>query len=203
MSCQIFFKLHTTQTLTTHTHTHPINTRTQTLPLRAPKWPMALLGNSGKPVTLETLSLTKFSKHVFQEQGIRDSRKPGTCEVSNSRMCRVRESWFGEEEESRTCGSPESQLSMARTLESDQFGNLLKTLIESQALGHAWTSWEARANSGICWGPSSGVSCEDIHEPGEKQSQSCSPKKSGFRVWTSGRIVNMLDKKRQSCMRSH
>jgi hypothetical protein len=27
-----------------------------------------VLGNSGKPVTLETLSLTKFSKHVFQEQ---------------------------------------------------------------------------------------------------------------------------------------
>jgi hypothetical protein len=157
--------------------------------------PNNLLGNSGKPVTLETLTLTKFSKHVFQEQGIRDSRKPGTCEVSNSRMCRVRESWFGEEVESRTCGSSESQLSMARTLESDQFGNLLKTLIGSQALGHAWTSWEARANSGIYWRPSSGVSCEDIHEPREKQSQSCSPKKSGFRVWTSGRFVNMLDKK--------
>jgi hypothetical protein len=46
-----------------------------------------LLGNSGKPVTLETLSLTKFLKYVFQEQGIRDSREPGTCEVSNSRMC--------------------------------------------------------------------------------------------------------------------
>jgi hypothetical protein len=42
------------------------------------------VGNSGKPVTLETLSLTKFSKHVFQEQEIRDSRKPGTCEASNS-----------------------------------------------------------------------------------------------------------------------
>jgi hypothetical protein len=41
-----------------------------------PSW--LLLGNSGKPVTLETLSLTKFSKHVFQEQGICDSRKPGT-----------------------------------------------------------------------------------------------------------------------------
>jgi hypothetical protein len=51
-----------------------------------------LLGNSGKPVTLETSSLTKFSKYVFQEQGIRDSRKPGTCEVTNSRMCRIRES---------------------------------------------------------------------------------------------------------------
>jgi hypothetical protein len=52
----------------------------------------SVLGNSGKPITLETLSLTKFSKHVFQEQGIRDSRKPGTCEALNSRMCRVRES---------------------------------------------------------------------------------------------------------------
>jgi hypothetical protein len=50
------------------------------------------VGNSGKPVTLETLSLTKFSKHVFQEQGIHDFRKPGTCEASNSRMCKVRES---------------------------------------------------------------------------------------------------------------
>jgi hypothetical protein len=51
-----------------------------------------VLGNSGKLVTLETLSLTKFSKHVFQEQGIRDCRNHGTCEAKNSRMCKVRES---------------------------------------------------------------------------------------------------------------
>jgi hypothetical protein len=50
-----------------------------------------VLGNSGKPVTLETSSLTELSKYVFQEQGIRESRESGTCEVSNSRMCRVRE----------------------------------------------------------------------------------------------------------------
>jgi hypothetical protein len=50
-----------------------------------------VLGNSGKHVTLETSSLTEFSKHVFQEQGFRDSRKSGTCESSNSRMCSVRE----------------------------------------------------------------------------------------------------------------
>jgi hypothetical protein len=87
------------------------------------------------------------------------------------------------------------ELSIARTSEDGRFGNLMKTLFGTQARGHARTSWEARANSGICWRPSSGVSCEDIHEPGEKQSQSCSPKKSGFRVWTSGRFVNMLDKK--------
>jgi hypothetical protein len=31
-------------------------------------------------------------KYVFQEQGTRDSRKSGTCEVPNSRMCGIRES---------------------------------------------------------------------------------------------------------------
>jgi hypothetical protein len=54
--------------------------------------PRRLLGNSGKPVTLETLSLTKFLRHVFQGQEIHDFRKPGTCEASNSRICEVRES---------------------------------------------------------------------------------------------------------------
>jgi hypothetical protein len=41
-------------------------------------------------------SLMAFSEYVFQEQGIRESRKSETCKVSSSRMCRVRESWFGE-----------------------------------------------------------------------------------------------------------
>jgi hypothetical protein len=58
-----------------------------------------------------------------------------------------------------------------------------------------WPELRRTADSGICWRPSSGVSREDIHEPGEKQSQSCCPKKYGFRVWTSGRFVNMLDEK--------
>jgi hypothetical protein len=46
------------------------------------------------------LSLTAFSKYVFQGQEIREYRKSGTCEVASSRMCRVRETWFGEETES-------------------------------------------------------------------------------------------------------
>jgi hypothetical protein len=150
-----------------------------------------VLGNSGKSVTLETSSLTEFSKYVFQEQGICDSRKSGTCKVSNSRMCGVREFWFGEEAESWTCGSPESQLLMDRTSEICRFGNLVKTLFGTQAQGHARTCWKAKATSGTCWRPNSGVSGEDIHESREKQSQSCSPKKSGFRVWTSGRLVNV------------
>jgi hypothetical protein len=49
-----------------------------------------LLGNSGKPVTLATLSLTKFLRHVFQEQGTHDFRRPGICEASDSRICEVR-----------------------------------------------------------------------------------------------------------------
>jgi hypothetical protein len=68
-----------------------------------------VLGNSGKSVTLETLGLTKFLRYVFQGQETHDFRKPGTCEASNSRMCKIRGSWFSEEVESRTCGSSESR----------------------------------------------------------------------------------------------
>jgi hypothetical protein len=42
------------------------------------------------------------------------------------------------------------ELSIARTSEDGRFGNLMKTLFGTQARGHARTSWEARANSGIC-----------------------------------------------------
>jgi hypothetical protein len=70
---------------------------------------LSLLGNSGKPVTLVALSLTKFLRHVFQGQETHDFRKPGTCEAPNSWMYEVRESWFGEVIGSRTCGGPEPQ----------------------------------------------------------------------------------------------
>jgi hypothetical protein len=58
-----------------------------------------------------------------------------------------------------------------------------------------WRDLRRAADSGICRGPSSGVTREDIHEPTKKQSQSCCPKKSMFWVWASGRFVNVLDKK--------
>jgi hypothetical protein len=44
-----------------------------------------LLGNSGKPVTLETSSLTKFLRYVFQGQGIYDFQESGSSEASGSR----------------------------------------------------------------------------------------------------------------------
>jgi hypothetical protein len=46
-------------------------------------------------------------------------------------------------------------------------------------------------NLGICRRSSSEVSSGEIHKPEKKQSQSCRPKKSEFRVCTDGRLVNM------------
>jgi hypothetical protein len=42
-----------------------------------------VLGNSGKPVTLETLSLTEFSKHVFRS---REFAILGSLEPEKSRI---------------------------------------------------------------------------------------------------------------------
>jgi hypothetical protein len=60
-----------------------------------------------------------------------------------------------------------------------------------------WQRHELRrtTNSGICWESSSEVMRGGIHESAKKQSQSCRPKKSGWWVWTGGRLVNMLDEK--------
>jgi hypothetical protein len=152
----------------------------------------SLLGNSGKPVTLETLSLTKFLRHVFQGQETHDFRKPGTWEASDSRMRKIRGSWFGEEVESRTCGSPEP-----RAGNSTNFGRWLvresvrDPVRDSRAKAFANQRRSESRNRESVGGPSSRVTREAIHEPTERQSQSCCPKKSGFWVWTSGRFVNM------------
>jgi glucose-6-phosphate dehydrogenase assembly protein OpcA len=74
------------------------------------------------------------------------------------------------------------ELSVPRTSEDGQFGNLSRAEFGGCMRGHARTDGEMKVSSGIYSRPNSGVSREDIHEPGEKQSQSCCPKKSGFRV---------------------
>jgi membrane peptidoglycan carboxypeptidase len=52
------------------------------------------LGNSEKPITLETSSLTKFLRYVFQGQDIYDFQESWTCEALESRTCDFRESWL-------------------------------------------------------------------------------------------------------------
>jgi hypothetical protein len=53
--------------------------------------------------------------------------------------------WSHEHAEARNL-----ELSMARTSEGGQFGNLSRAEFGSQARGHARTSGEAKANSGNC-----------------------------------------------------
>jgi hypothetical protein len=98
--------------------------------------------------------------------------------------------WGHEHAEARSL-----ELAMERTSGDGRFENLSRTQFGSHARRHARTDEEAKADSGTCRRLSSGVTCGDIHEPAEKQSQSCCPKKSGFRVWTSGRFVSMLGEK--------
>jgi hypothetical protein len=66
-----------------------------------------VLRNSGKPVTLETSSLTKFLRYVFQGKGVYDFQESGTCEASGSRTD-FQESWTCEASGSRTCDFRES-----------------------------------------------------------------------------------------------
>jgi hypothetical protein len=53
-------------------------------------WGLACWGIQENTSPSKRRSLMTFLKYVFQEQGIRESRKSETCEVSNSRICRVR-----------------------------------------------------------------------------------------------------------------
>jgi hypothetical protein len=52
----------------------------------------------------------KVLETCFSGQGTHDFRRSGTCEASDSRICEVRGSWFGEDVESRTCRSPEPRV---------------------------------------------------------------------------------------------
>jgi hypothetical protein len=146
--------------------------------------------NSGKHVTLETLSLTKFSKRVFRSS---EFTIFGSLEPEKPRI-----------RECAKFGNPDSVKNGVTNMRKTGISNcrwLELRRTPDSGICHGLSSGVRRvdmrepANSGNCWRPSSGVSCEDIHETGEKQSQSCCPKKSGFRVWTSDRFVNMLDEK--------
>jgi hypothetical protein len=74
------------------------------------------------------------------------------------------------------------KLAMAGTSEDGRFGNLSRTKFGDHTRRHVRTDEEAKADSGICRRPSSGVTRKDMYELVEKQSQSCCPKKSEFRV---------------------
>jgi hypothetical protein len=100
-----------------------------------------------------------------------------------------------------------SRFSGVRDLRSFRFANMrisgilnrwrLRVMNTWKPETSSWRRHELRktANSGICLNSGSEVMRGEIHESAEKQSQSCRPKKSGFWVWTGGRLVNLLDEK--------
>jgi hypothetical protein len=112
--------------------------------------PRVLLGNSGKPVIIETLSLTKFSKHDFQGReftifGSLEPVKPRIRECAKFWNLDLVKKWGHKHAEARSL-----ELSMARTSEDGRFRNLSGAKFGSHAQEHARTGREAKANSGIC-----------------------------------------------------
>jgi hypothetical protein len=110
-------------------------------------------------------------------------------------MCEVRESWFGEVMGSRTCGSPESRAGDGANVGRQPIRESVEDPVRESRVKTCTNRWRSEGQFGNLLKTQFGVTLEDIHEPAEKQSQSCCPKKSGFGVWTSGRFVNMLDEK--------
>jgi hypothetical protein len=124
-------------------------------------WWYKVLGNSGKPVTLETSSLTKFLRCVFQGQSIRDFQESWICEVSESRTgdfreswiceasesraCDFRESWTCEASESRTCGSLESRISEVMNFRRRETQECVGGLVGRSWIGKYTNHWEAKS----------------------------------------------------------
>jgi hypothetical protein len=96
---------------------------------------------------------------------------------------------------SRTRGSPEPRAGDGANFGGRPIRESVKGSVRESRARTCANRRRSKGDSEIYWGLSSGVTREEIHEPAKKQSQNCCPKKSGFRVWTSGWFVNMLDEK--------
>jgi hypothetical protein len=130
-----------------------------------------VLGNSGKSVTLETSSLTKFLRYVFRDKALAIFRnlgpaKPRSCKHAIFRKLgpakpRSREhAIFGNLESAKPRSHEHTKVwnlepAKSRTSEDGKFGN-----------PEVWLGSCERGNS----------------QTSEKQSQRCRPKKSGFGV---------------------
>jgi hypothetical protein len=131
-----------------------------------------VLGNSGKSVTLETSSLTKFLRYVFRDKALAIFRNLGPTKPRSRKHAifrnlgpakpRSREhAIFGNLESAKPRSHEHTKVwnlepVKSRTSEDGKFGNLSEVWFGSRERGNSRTS--------------------------EKQSQSCRPKKSGFGV---------------------
>jgi hypothetical protein len=151
------------------------------------------------------------------ESRTRDFREPGTCEALESRTRDFRESWTCEALESRTRDFRESwtcEASESRTRDFRESWTCEASESRTRDFQESWTckaskSWargsqESRTSGATNFGgrkireSARGLfrkSRTGNSRTGRKQSQSCRPKKSGFGVWTSGRLANIWDVK--------
>jgi hypothetical protein len=156
------------------------------------------------PRNVEVYEVREMS---FQEQRTREDLESWTCEAAKSRTCEDLESWTCEASESRTCGDPESwtcDATKSRTCEDLDSWTCEASKSRTRKGPKPWTCWtiesgvyEVRNLLEVKFGshdarrfPERGDS-----RTSNKQSQRHRLQKSGFGVWTSGRLVNVCDVK--------
>jgi hypothetical protein len=149
-----------------------------------------VLGNSEKPVTLETSRFMKFVKWVFRNIELakvgnlepakhrsRELAKIGNLEPAKLKVANSWRSGILNQRSFEVANSrrPDVQPAKSRNRKFSKFGNLPKVKFGS----HGARRFPERGDSRIS----------------KKQSQRRRLKKSGFGVWTSGRFVNIWDVK--------
>jgi hypothetical protein len=130
-----------------------------------------VLGNSGKPVTLETSSLTKFLDVFFRGKAFAIFRN-----LESAKPRKREHAIFGNLESAKT-----------RNREHATFGNLELVRPRSRKHAEVWiSSWRGHelqetGNSRICWKSGSEVKSGEIHEPVRSKGKVVVPKSPGLR----------------------
>jgi hypothetical protein len=140
-----------------------------TMTVTSELWVPRSVGEFRKTRHPRNVEFNEVLEICFQGQGACDFQESWTCEASESRTRDFQESWACEVSESRTCDPRESQTGEVTNFGGRKIRESARSLFRKSRTGNSRTSG--------------------------KQSQSCHPKKSGFGVWTSGRLVNMWDEK--------
>jgi hypothetical protein len=182
-----------------------------------------LLGNSGKTCPPQNVEFDEIHEMSFQgswfwedlESWTREALKSRTCETLESwtcealksRTCETLESWTCESLKSRTCKTLESWTCEAlkswtcETLESRTW-EVLKSKVREDT--ESWTCetpesriYEVRESTEVqireSWRVKISMSERLVNQ--QEANSKMLPRKFGFDVWTSGRLINVWDVK--------
>jgi hypothetical protein len=133
-------------------------------------WLQCMLGNSGKPVALETSSCMKFVKWVFMNL---EPVKIWNLETAKLRRCKLAKIW-------------NLKLAKLRSRKLAKIWNLEPAKLWCCEPVKTWSREPAKPRN---------RKCEIRESSGGQVRMSRRMKVSGFDVWTSGRLVNVWDVK--------